>query len=73
MALGVNLTDKFGIYLEPYGEWVDFKVYEANANVGVTYLIKNNLQFDFSFGTGINHEMNYMALGCSWLIGGINE
>jgi len=29
-------------------------------------LVKDNLQLDFSFGTGINHTMNYISLGFSW-------
>ncbi len=40
-----------------------------NFDAGVTYLAKDNLQFDLSFGTGINHRMNYISLGCCWKIG----
>ena len=41
---------------------------ENNINAGITYLIKNNLQLDYSFGTGINHKYNFMSIGCSILI-----
>jgi hypothetical protein len=65
LALGCGITDKLAVYFEPYGEFVEFKSHVSSADAGVTYLIKNNLQLDFSFGTGINHTMNYMAIGCS--------
>ncbi len=64
-ALGVAMTDKIGLYIEPYGEWVNFEEYQSNVDAGFTYLLKENLQFDVSFGTGINHTMNYIAAGCS--------
>tara|TARA_R110001592_G_scaffold296493_1_gene566921 strand:- start:269 stop:1030 length:762 start_codon:yes stop_codon:yes gene_type:complete len=65
MSLGFDITDKLGIYVEPYGEIINFKNHEANFDAGIAYLLKDNLQFDFSFGTGINHTMNYMSIGCS--------
>mgnify|MGYP000896094830 CR=1 FL=1 len=46
-------------------EFVEFKTHVSSVDAGVTYLIKKNLQLEFSFGTGINHTMNYMAIGCS--------
>ncbi len=66
LALGYSVTDKLGIYIEPYGEWENFENYIANFDAGMTYLLKPNLQLDFSFGTGLNHDMNYVALGFSW-------
>ena len=68
LVLGIDLNDKVGIYVEPYGEINDLKEHFANANAGVMYLVNNNLQLDLSFGTGINYNMNYMAVGFSWLI-----
>ena len=65
VAVGFGITDKFGFYLEPYGETIDFETYEASFDAGIAYLVKDNVQFDFSFGTGINHTMNYISLGCS--------
>jgi len=35
----------------------------VNFNVGFTYLVQDNLQFDFSFGTGISDYMNYASIG----------
>ena len=68
LVIGIGINDKVGIYVEPYGEITNLEDVIANFNTGFTYLLNKNLQFDFSFGTGINHPMNYMALGFSWLM-----
>jgi hypothetical protein len=39
-----------------------------NFDAGLTYLVKDNVQLDFSFGTGLTHKMNYISLGCCWKI-----
>jgi hypothetical protein len=65
MALGVVVTKRVGFYLEPFGSLVEFDKHESNFDAGITYLIKNNVQLDFSFGTGINQTMNYLSVGCS--------
>ncbi len=67
-VVGVGVNDKVGFYVEPYGEVVNFEENFLNFDAGITYALKNNLQFDFSFGTGVNHRMNFISLGCSWLI-----
>mgnify|MGYP000907384310 CR=1 FL=1 len=64
-ALGISITDTFGFYIEPFGNLVELKTLEANFDAGITYLLKDNVQFDFSFGTGINHTMNYLSIGYS--------
>lgn len=64
-ALGIGLTDTLGLYLEPYGEVLDFETHEASFDGGLTYLLQDNIQLDISFGTGINHTMKYIALGFS--------
>lgn len=68
VALGHSFTDKVGLYIEPYGEVVNFNKHIMNADAGITYLLKHNFQLDFSFGTGLNHTMNYMSAGFSWNI-----
>ncbi len=62
LALGFGLTEKVSVYIEPYGEIVEFDEHLANFDAGVTYLAKENLQLDFSFGTGFNYTMNYNFL-----------
>ena len=65
VALGISITESFGIFIEPYGNLIEFDTLEANFDAGITYLLKDNVQLDFSFGTGINHTMNYLSVGCS--------
>lgn len=69
LVYAYDLNHRFGIYIEPYGEFSDMKELMFNANTGLTYLVQNDFQLDFSIGTGVNHNMNYIALGASWLIG----
>jgi len=66
IAVGAAINDKVGIYLETYGDVVEFQELLINFDTGLTYLVKDNLQLDFSFGTGLNHSMNYISLGFSW-------
>ena len=66
LALGVGVTDNVGLYVEPYGDIVNLEDGLHNIDAGVTYLPHKNLQFDFSFGFGLNYTMNYLALGFSW-------
>ena len=68
IALGIGVNDKVGIYIEPYGDIVDFEEWIANADAGFTYLVNEQLQLDFSFGAGITQRMNYLSVGVSWLI-----
>jgi len=68
LALGTSLNDKVGVYIEPYGELTKFEDFVLNFDAGFTYLANDNLQFDFSFGTGVSHKMNYISVGCSWLM-----
>lgn len=65
LAFGISLSENAGLYLEPYGALVEFENHEANFDAGFTYLLKDNLQLDLSAGTGLNHKMNYVSVGCS--------
>jgi len=68
LAFGISVNDKVGIYVEPYGELAELEEHISNFDAGVTYLANENLQFDLSFGSGINKRMNYISVGFSWLI-----
>ncbi len=68
LAFGFGVNKKVGIYAEPYGAWNDFEDFIVNFDAGFTYLANQNLQFDFSFGTGLNQKMNYISIGASWLL-----
>ena len=67
LAIGYSLSDKVGVYFEPYGQLNGLNKWVSNANGGFTFLIQQNMQFDFSFGTGLNHRMNYLSAGLSWI------
>ena len=66
LAFGVGINDRVGIYVEPYGELAGMEDFISNFDAGFTYLVNNDLQFDFSFGVGLNQQMNYISIGCSW-------
>ncbi len=68
MALGFSINEKVGLYFEGYGIYEEMKDFQANFDGGFTYLIQDNLQLDFSFGTGITQRMNYISVGISWLM-----
>lgn len=70
IALGAAFNEKLGAYIEFYGESSDLRGFIFNFDSGLTYLIQDNLQLDFSFALGLNHRMNYFAFGFSWNIGG---
>ena len=65
---GFKINNRTNTFLEPYGERNQNGEWEQNINAGVTYLIKDNIQFDYSVGSGINHKFNFMSIGFSILI-----
>jgi len=65
LVIGFELNKKMNAYFEPYGEISESENIESNVNMGITYLIKDNLQLDYSFGTGLNNKFNFMSIGCS--------
>lgn len=66
LALGVGITDKLSIYIEPYGDVILSGKYLSSFDAGLTYLLQDNLQLDISYGFGMNYTMNYLAVGVSW-------
>ena len=73
LSLGFNVTDKFGFFIEPYGDLIDINTHNSSINGGIFYQLKENLQADFSLGTGINHQMNFFAVGFGWNISSKNK
>lgn len=68
VAIGTSLSDKIGVYVEPFGELTNFETHVSNFDFGFTYLLNSNLQADISYGTGLNHTMNYYSAGISYRI-----
>lgn len=62
------LSKRIGVYGETYFDLHDSH-YDPNDNsyfsfdVGFIYLLKDNIQLDYSFGSGIDHYTTYHALG----------
>jgi hypothetical protein len=67
-AIGAGILEKLGLYFETFGEYSDFRELTSNLDSGITYLIEDNVQLDFSLGTGLNRKMNYFSFGFSWNI-----
>lgn len=67
-SLGFSLTEKLGFYAELFGAYEEFESWTTNMSTGFAYLYKDNLQFDFSIGSGISERSNYYNLGFSWRI-----
>ena len=68
IVLGISINNKLTLYIEPYGDFIDMEDHLANMNMGATYLLKDNFQLDYSFGTGLNYKTNYTAIGFSWYL-----
>jgi len=66
LVCGYGISDKINTYIEPYGEISELNKHISNINMGITYLLKKNIQLDYSFGTGLNHTFNFMSIGCSF-------
>ena len=68
IALGKSINDKAGFFIESYGELEEFEDFILNADAGFTYLVKPNFQVDFSFGTSLTDDYNFISTGFSWRI-----
>lgn len=65
LAVSYSISNTFGVYIEPFGKYLNLEKHESNFNSGITYLLHDNLQLDISYGVGINHSMKYFAFGSS--------
>jgi hypothetical protein len=63
---GQSLSDRLGVYLEAFGDWVELQDWEHNLDAGLTYLLNDRLQLDYSFGWGLTTPMNYHSIGISF-------
>lgn len=69
LAIGKSINDKLGLYFEPYGSYDTARgMHWASFDAGFTFLSSDTWQWDLSYGTGLNHRMNYTAVGFSWLV-----
>lgn len=68
IAVGFSLTEKLGFFTEVYTSAPQFEDFDFNYDHGLTYLLKPNLQIDFSIGTGLSNKSNFYSGGISWRI-----
>ncbi len=69
-SLAIGLTNELGMFAEYYGVLPEAGDKEHLLDTGITYLVKPNLQLDFSFGIGVNEEAtdHFIGFGLSYLI-----
>ena len=63
LVYSLVITKSFGnlgAFVEIFGDSY------SNWDLGITYLIKDNLQADISYGQGINNELSYLSIGAAW-------
>jgi len=68
MAIGIGITEKVSFFTEIYGDWYQFDAFNVLYDNGFTWLLKPNLQLDFSIGTGITTKSNFYSVGVSWVV-----
>ena len=70
VALGLGLTEKFGCYIEAFGDIWNKEGVQQLADGGLTFLLYDNLQIDASAGIGLNDMATdyYLSAGLSWRI-----
>ena len=62
VAYANSITDKFGVFIELYGDLPENSKANHLWDMGFTYLIKDNIQFDISGGTGISRNIQDVML-----------
>lgn len=63
LVYGYDLNEKFGLYLEVYGDLPEDESSDHYWDAGITYMLKNNIQLDALIGTGIDNSQNLMFGG----------
>lgn len=62
IAYDTGITDKLGVFIELYGDLPEKNKANHLWDMGFTYLIKDNIQFDISGGTGISRNIQDVML-----------
>lgn len=60
---GITLDDRLGLFLEPYTRGIELVDWLLSTDAGLTYRLTNNIQVDYTFGFGLNHDMNFHMAG----------
>lgn len=69
LSYGYSLSNKFGVYLEIYGNLPEDNKSNHFWDTGLTYLISNNIQLDATVGSGITKSQDLLlSAGVSFKI-----
>lgn len=69
IAYGYSISEKFGAYVELYGDLPEDSKANHLWDAGMTYLVSNDLQLDMSFGTSITEGQDILlSAGLSFRI-----
>lgn len=68
LILSKSIKTKFSIFLETYGTKTHSTKFLHSIDTGLAYLIKENFQLDFYFGSGLNHNVIFGSFGLSWYL-----
>ncbi|MEJ1221682.1 transporter [Sediminicola sp. 1XM1-17] len=60
IALGHRITDKFGFYVELYGDLPENSTANHFFDTGITYLLQSNIQLDATVGKGITDDQDIL-------------
>ena len=64
-AAVLNISNKFSLFVEPYGDFDAKSNSASNIDFGFSYFLAN-LQFDFAVGTGIDNKMIHQGIVITW-------
>ena len=70
IALAYAMTEKIGFFTEVYGSIIQGLDNAHLYNHGFTYLVRDTIQLDVSYGSGINVESTFWSMGISLLLPG---
>jgi hypothetical protein len=70
LVFGCGLSEKWGIFLETYGNKTTGVPFDVRADAGITFLAFPNFQLDLSGGLGITQvsPLGFISAGFSWRI-----
>ena len=74
LALGLKLSEKFGFFIEPFGEYSNLEEFVNKFDCGFTFLPTEKIQLDVYAGTSLHKKSIekpsnlFVGFGVSWLL-----
>jgi hypothetical protein len=68
MALGAGITDEFGGYIEVFGDWNKTTDDTHSVDAGLTWMARDNVQFDVSGGIGLTDTAPDYFIGAGFSV-----